>query len=109
MKSPLWDRLGSKRAAKAQVRLSSRQPLRVGAEMHFLHHPQALRHWRQRHLCLVNENICLPEASLQVFIYHYYNIRLSSFHHVCSSPGARAYQPVCWQSAQGESLSVLLS
>lgn len=29
------------------------------AEMQFSHHPPSLRHWRQRHLCLVNQNICL--------------------------------------------------
>lgn len=77
-----------------------------GAEMQFLHHPPSLRHWRQRYLCLVNQNICLPEAPLQVFIYYYYEIRLSRFHYAAQPAWARVYPWVYLQSDQGKSLFV---
>lgn len=54
---------------------------------------------------------CVSSMTTSVYlglIYHYYDIRLSSLYRAQSSPGARAYQPGCLQSDQGEGLSALL-
>ena len=75
------DRPGSERNTNCTDEAPQLTAPGSGAEMQFLHPPPSLRHWRQRYLCLVDQNICLPEASLQVFIYHYYEIRLSRFHY----------------------------
>lgn len=92
---------------KAQVGLSSCQRLGVGAAAQFSHPPPSLRHWGQRHLGLVNQNICLIKALLQVLIYHHHYISLSSFHHhdALLGPGLPSEVP---KSHQGGNLFVLL-
>lgn len=77
---------------------------RSGAVRRILHH-QPHAGVGDRHLCLGNQNICLPAALPQVRIYHYYHVRVPSFH-VYNPPGARSPQQMCSQIK--ESLLVLL-